>query len=271
VHLRKFHPAQAGFFLPANIPLPAAAINEPADSTAAEQLRIAGLTGVDVGLPIAGPGSRSYAFIVDWHIRVLVALAWFATVLFLMRIGAVPLSLRYVGGLPALAIYLLYHPLLEVLMQGRTPGMRKAGVRLVTRSGGTPGVGALLIRNVFRLVDMLPSLYLLGLACCFVTRERVRIGDLAAGTLMVLDEAGRLPSSALAAVARGGLTPAAAELIEDLLERWDALDPQHRVTLAHTLLARLNIPVIHTHDSAAQQVRQLREQLRRLLSERAAG
>lgn len=226
---------------------------------------------MDVGLQIAGPGSRSYAFIVDWHIRVLVALAWFAIVLFLVRVEGLPLSLGYLGGLPALAIYLLYHPVLEVLTHGRTPGMRRAGVRLVTRSGGTPGIAALLIRNVFRLIDMLPSLYLLGLICCFVTRERVRIGDLAAGTLLVMEASERLPSSALAAVARGGLTPAAAELIEELLERWDALDPQHRITLAHTVLARMQIPVSAAGNSAGGETWQLREQLRRLLAERAAG
>jgi uncharacterized RDD family membrane protein YckC len=239
--------------------------------TAADELHISGLTGVDIGLSIAGPGSRSYAFVVDWHIRVLVALAWFAIVLFLVRIEGMPLSLGYLGGLPALAIYLLYHPLLEVLTHGRTPGMRRAGVRLVTRGGGTPGIGALLIRNVFRLIDTLPALYLLGLVCCFLTRERVRIGDLAAGTLLVLDAPGRLPSSALAAVARGGLTPAAAELIEDLLERWDALDAQHRITLAHTVLARMKEPVSDAGGSAGEDAWQLRERLRRLLAERAAG
>src|SRR6185437_4647965 len=131
-------------------------------------------------------GNRSYAFIEDWLIRVLVALAWFSLALFLIRAEGVHAKLVYLGGLPALAIYLLYHPVLEVLTHGRTPGMRHAGVRLVTRSGGTPGVTALLIRNVFRLIDMLPSLYLLGLVCCFLTRERVRIGDLAAGTPALL-------------------------------------------------------------------------------------
>ncbi len=43
---------------------------------AAEELNIRGLTGVDMTLPIAGPGTRAYAFIIDWHIRLLVALAW---------------------------------------------------------------------------------------------------------------------------------------------------------------------------------------------------
>lgn len=263
--MRKFHPAQAGFFLASNSALP---------TPATDELRIAGLTGVDLGLQIAGPGSRSYAFVEDWLIRVLLALAWFSLALFLVRGEGVHAKLGYLGGLPALAIYLLYHPLLEVLTHGRTPGMRHAGVRLVTRGGGTPGIGALLIRNVFRLIDMLPALYLLGLVCCLVTRERVRIGDLAAGTLLVLDAPGRLPSSALAAVARGGLTPEAAELIEDLLERWDALDPKHRITLAHTVLARMKVPVSDTggsRGSGGAEGWQLRERLRRLLAERAAG
>jgi uncharacterized RDD family membrane protein YckC len=46
-----------------------------------EQLRIAGLTGVELSLPIAGPGARSYAFVIDWHIRVLLAAGMAAGVL----------------------------------------------------------------------------------------------------------------------------------------------------------------------------------------------
>lgn len=253
-----------------NNALPPAATDEP-PASGPEQLHIAGLTGVDLGLTIAGPGNRSYAFIEDWLIRVLVALAWFSLALFLVRVAGVQAKLSYLGALPAVAIYLLYHPVLEVLTHGRTPGMRHAGVRLVTRSGGTPGVAALLIRNVFRLIDMLPSLYLVGLVCCFLTRERVRIGDLAAGTLLVVDAPGRLPSSALAAVAHGDLTPAAAELIEDLLQRWGSLDPQHRIALARTVLARMQQPVGDVPGSADQQARELRERLRGLLNRHTAA
>lgn len=238
--MRKFHPASAGFFLASNSAATAAKL----PTSSFEELRIAGLTGVDVELEIAGPGSRSHAFLIDWQIRVVFALGWLALAAFARRHLDVPWVTRakfsYLGVAPALAIYLLYHPLLEVCMQGRTPGKRRAGVRLVTRSGGTPGVGALLIRNVFRLIDCLPSFYLVGLLCCFLTQQRVRIGDLAAGTLLVVDARQRLPTSALNAVAQGELTPAAAELIEELLERWDALDATHRATLARTLLARVD-------------------------------
>ena len=42
-----------------------------------EQLSVQSATGVDLTLSVAGPGSRSYAFVIDWHIRLLTALAWF--------------------------------------------------------------------------------------------------------------------------------------------------------------------------------------------------
>ena len=42
-----------------------------------EHIRIESITGVDVDLEIAGVGSRSYAFLVDWHIRLILAFAWY--------------------------------------------------------------------------------------------------------------------------------------------------------------------------------------------------
>jgi uncharacterized RDD family membrane protein YckC len=214
-----------------------------------DQLRIAGLTGVEIALDIAGPGSRSYAFVIDWHIRVLLALAWFAGSMTLLSGigGIVPTARlavadhRWIAVVPALCIYFFYHIVLEVLMQGRTPGKRMAGVRIVTRNGGTPSVGALLIRNIFRLIDCLPALYLLGLLICIVSEQRVRIGDMAAGTLLVLENAA--PSKSLATlsslVAQTGLAPNVIELIADVLERWYSLDVVKRGDVARSILARV--------------------------------
>jgi uncharacterized RDD family membrane protein YckC len=214
-----------------------------------EPLRISGLTGVDGALDIAGPGSRSYAFVIDWHIRLLLGLAWFCGAWLLMTtFGAARLeapmssSLARVAVVPAIAIYLLYHPVLEVLMRGRTPGKRRAGVRIVTRSGGTPGPGALLIRNILRLVDSLPILYVVGLASCFITAQRVRVGDLAAGTLLVLDSEMAAKSRAQlgSMVTRTGLAPGLVQLIHDVLERWASLDTAKRDQLARSILARID-------------------------------
>src|SRR2546430_15910805 len=72
-----------------------------------------------------------------------------------------------------------------------------AGVRIVARDGGAPSAGALLTRNVFRLVDSLPLCYGVGLITVVLTRDNLRIGDMAAGTLLVFEQAeARLPTPA---------------------------------------------------------------------------
>lgn len=213
-------------------------------------LQIRSITGVDVELPVAGPGGRSFAFIIDWHIRTLLALAWYV-VGTLALLGSLDLEAAgvsrhgyvFVVVLPATAIYFLYHPVLELAMQGRTPGKRMAGVRIVTSAGAVPGAGAILVRNVLRLVDSLPGVYAVGLAATVFSRQSVRIGDMAAGTLLIYEDDGagdtfeRLKSDA---IARVGLSNV--QLVEEVLDRWAELDSAKRVDLGRRLLERLGEP-----------------------------
>ena len=237
-----------------------------------EQARITGSSSIHVALDIAGPGSRSYAFIIDWEYRVLLALGWFCGAWLLIGfIGSssdVALSRwqRLAALTPALGIYLLYHPVLEVLMRGLTPGKRRAGVRIVTRAGATPDTGALLVRNVLRLLDSLPIFYVVGLVSCFITAQRVRIGDLAAGTVLVLDDASAEKSRVeLASMgARSGLAPALVELIRDVLERWPSLEVSKRDELARSILARVD-GAPPAAQLAALSDAELSQRLRRLL------
>lgn len=212
---------------------------------AAEELNISGLTGVGMTLPVAGPGTRAYAFIIDWHIRVLVALAWILLGwLVRLSVGETFGSTLFavVVMVPAALTYLFYHPVLEPLMHGRTPGKRMAGARIVTLEGGTPSTGALLMRNVFRLIDSLPVLYLVGLVCCMFTEQRVRVGDLAAGTVLVLDDpkASRSLGTLGKLAQSSGLDPDSAALVQDLLERWSELRDGRSEALARKLLANLD-------------------------------
>jgi uncharacterized RDD family membrane protein YckC len=208
-----------------------------------DQLTVHSVTGVDLTLSIAGPGTRSYAFVVDWHIRLLLAGAWLLAAYFVFN---VPLDLKTAGALwsllPASIIYFLYHPILEVAMHGRTPGKRMAGVRILSRDGAPPSTAALLLRNLFRLIDSLPATYLVGLTTCLLTAHRVRIGDMAAGTLLVLDNAAAeqslLRMEKLAASSR--LSLEALELVDQVLERWESLEAGNRAQIARSLLARLN-------------------------------
>jgi uncharacterized RDD family membrane protein YckC len=229
-------------------------------------VRIASVTGVDVELKIAGPGGRSYAFVIDWHIRFLAAAAWFIAGAVVLAGGfrfadAPPAGTAYVLGvvLPSVAIYFLYHPVLELAMRGQTPGKRIAGVRLVSlEHGGAPGVGAILIRNVFRLVDSLPAFYAIGLVATMFTRQAVRIGDIAAGTVLVYDEA---PSAAVLdqlssrGVERLGF--AQSQLVRELLERWPELSASARTKLAADLLARAGVPVAAEEAALLEKLKEL--------------
>ena len=155
----------------------------------------------DPELPIAGPGGRAYAFVIDWHIRLLLAIAWWLIATLLVA-GGDGFGEALVGGsrqaiyfaaLPAGFIYFFYHPVLEWWMDGQTPGKRMAGIRIVTRAGEPPSLAAILIRNAFRVIDSLPVLYFAGFLATLLTAEHVRIGDLAAGTVLVYCGEGSRP------------------------------------------------------------------------------
>jgi uncharacterized RDD family membrane protein YckC len=217
------------------------------------------VTGIDVALAVAGPGARAYAFLVDWHIRVIVALAWFvvATLLYNGRLTLAPPAVsdaRWFGAVlaPALGVYFLYHPLIELTMRGSTPGKRMAGVRLVARDGGAPSAGALLARNVFRLLDSLPLFYGVGLTSVILTREHLRIGDMAAGTLLVFEHAdARLPAPAGNVARASRLDAAGAEVVAELIERWPTLAPEARARLARQALTRYGGDVSEPGDPGA--------------------
>lgn len=231
------------------------------EAGAAVELRIDSATGVAVSHAIVGPGGRAYAFVIDWHIRLILALAWYGSSAMLMRLGdGIGRSLTVppnpsgrwllMVALPAAAIYFLYHPLLEVLMRGRTPGKRIAGLRILARDGSAPGSGALLIRNLFRLIDSFPALYGIGLITTLLTRDHVRIGDLAAGTLLVYERMPRtlLPAQTLA-------NPELVELGGELITRWRELDPGTRRQLANVVLARSGLSAVEGDDAAADRER----------------
>lgn len=217
-----------------------------------DKITIQSADATELSLPIAGVGSRSYAFIIDWHIRFILALAWFFIVYLLhAALGGIDFDFFFddswglVTYLPAGLIYFLYHPVLEVGMQGRTPGKRMAGVRIVAMDGRTPGAGALLLRNVFRLVDSLPSVYMVGMAACIFTKNAVRIGDMAAGTLLVEEQqVGNNDLENVSALANHAhYSPEHLEILQNLLLRWKDMDPPSRVRLSEQLLGKMQVPL----------------------------
>jgi uncharacterized RDD family membrane protein YckC len=215
-------------------------------STLADALELQSATGVELRLPIAGPGARAYAYLLDWHVRAVLFVAWYVlAALTYNRQWSLSPPLDPDGAwfgvvvAPATALYFLYHFVLEIGMRGRTPGKRMAGVRLVAHDGGTPTVGAIVTRNVFRLIDSFPVFYGVGLLATLLTPNRVRLGDLAAGTLLVYErEDARLLDHVQPAALGGTLAVADVEAMNELLRRWDELHPRARARIARALLAR---------------------------------
>ena len=212
----------------------------------ARDLVVDSVTGVELTLPVAGPGVRSYAFIIDWLIRAILFVAWYgaAALIYNHRWSfSAPLSPDakwfVLVVTPAAAMYFLYHFVLEVAMRGRTPGKRMVGIHIVARDGSPPGVGALLTRNVFRLVDSLPLLYGVGLITTLVTKNYVRVGDMAAGTLLAYERRDvLLPDLPGIAVRASDI-----ETLNELLQRWYSLSADSRHGLALALLSQHGIDI----------------------------
>lgn len=165
--------------------------------------RIESPEGVTLELHAAGPVVRLAAWLLDAVIR------W--GVLFLL---AIPLALLGQSGLGLWMLALfgiawLYPLLFELLWDGATPGKRAFGLQVVKDNGLPLDLGAAVIRNVLRAIDFLPALFALGLGCMLCTRGFRRLGDLAAGTIVIYRR-GALPEltwRAAAAIPPAPLAP----------------------------------------------------------------
>ena len=157
-----------------------------------DQLSIETPELVAIEMPLAGIGSRFIAVLVD-------TLIWFAGLFVLGMLFFIvepalkafsKLSYQWVVALLTFALFLFnwgYFTLFEAFWNGRTPGKRVARIRVIQRSGRPIGLFESMARNLVRYVDQIPFFYAVGVITMFVTRQHQRLGDLAAGTLVVRD------------------------------------------------------------------------------------
>lgn len=157
-----------------------------------DQLSIETPELVAIEMPLAGIGSRFIALLVDTLIW-LVGLLVMGILFWIIRPGLEAfskLSYQWVAALITLAVFLFnwgYFTLFEAFWNGRTPGKRVAGIRVIQQSGRPIGLFESMARNLVRYVDQIPFFYAVGVITMFVTRQHQRLGDLAAGTLVVRD------------------------------------------------------------------------------------
>ena len=213
-----------------------------------ETLRIATPEGVSLELPLAGLGSRFVALLVDTFLQ---GLAFALLILALVVADAGGFAAAAVVALAVFALLFAYPVAFELGAAGRTPGKRWSSLRVVCDDGSPVTFRSSALRNVLRLVDILPGLYLVGAIAIFATGKNQRLGDLAAGTLVVREPraaAAAVPSAVPIEEAEPGELPAwdvsglrDAELaaLRRFLERRTALDAVPRNLLARDLAERL--------------------------------
>lgn len=153
-----------------------------------EQVSVITPESVGFSLEVAGLGSRFLALLLDSLFKgVVVAILLFATIFSAPLLGGGVLTgvVMAVGFVLAGLVAALYHIVLEAAWSGRTPGKRLLGLRVVKDSGVPIGFWDALIRNLLRMVDYLPSFYLVGVVTIFASPLHKRVGDLAAGTVVI--------------------------------------------------------------------------------------
>jgi uncharacterized membrane protein SpoIIM required for sporulation/uncharacterized RDD family membrane protein YckC len=157
-----------------------------------QQLGVETPEHVVLSFELAGLGSRAAAAAAD---LVVLGAAYFLIFVFFAAAGWSDAWSGGLGGWGTAVVVLvsglgffLYYALFEALWDGRTPGKRALGLRVVLDTGRPVTANAATVRNLVRIVDfMVPLGPLPGLAFVFFHPANKRLGDIAAGTIVVRD------------------------------------------------------------------------------------
>ncbi len=179
-------------------------------------------TPEQVGLEysVAGVGSRFVAALLD---SLILSAFFFAELMVMVMIGAASSVSHAAGGwsdtagkwfvafvvFVNFAIVWGYFALFEAYWHGQTPGKRSMKLRVIKDSGRQITLFEAMARNLLRVVDYLPSLYLVGVITMLCNKQNQRLGDLAAGTIVVherLDEPSLLYQTSTTLVAPVGFS-----------------------------------------------------------------
>ncbi len=204
-------------------------------------LEVATPERVAVELPIAGIGFRAMAYLIDAALLFGVAIiGYFIFTLAVPDPLALLLSLssvtRVLLVLAAFCALWGYWTVMEIAWQGQTIGKRAMRIRVVRRDGSPVGAFESAVRNLLRLVDFMPFCYPVGVVCMLVDRHHRRLGDLAAGTLLIREQKFDV---AKYGSATSTLSPQDLELVTNFLSRLETLEPEPRLRLGRALVERL--------------------------------
>ena len=201
-----------------------------------------GALDVPLDLPLADLASRAIAYFIDWLLILLVVLLGWLVAQF-SGLTAALFSGEDVGASIGILIFLMIGSFYVVEMfwfigfesawGGLTPGKRWMGLRVVSREGGAVNPLSCVLRNLLRPVDALPGTWTVGASVLLLGGQRQRLGDLLAGTVVVVEPRDPVP------LQLRRLPPALGEADLALLEAWFRRHPQLPADRAQHLAARM--------------------------------
>ncbi|HSI62699.1 MAG TPA: RDD family protein [Candidatus Saccharimonadia bacterium] len=219
-------------------------------SSRSATLNIATPEGVTFSLPLAGPVPRSLAYFIDlavffaaWNLAFMFIQPFFIFLQDLAGGVAIMLQFAFLEGM---------RMLMELLWRGQTIGKKALGLRVVDEQGLKLRPSQVVIRNLLRFVDVLPAFYALGGLVSLFSARAQRLGDLAAGTVVVRTVKSQPPDVAsvlagkfnsfrehphIEARLRQKVTPEEAQLALNALVRREDLDEEARLRLYEQLAA----------------------------------
>lgn len=217
-------------------------------------MSIATPEGITIDVQLAGVGSRFTAAIIDGLVQVGLFLALSLAAAILGRVGA---AVFVIGMFLVLSGY---DVLFETFNSGRTPGKQWTGLRVV-RTGGTPiGFFTACVRNLLRPIDFLPGFYLVGIVAILASGRNQRLGDMAAGTVVMRERKGdrleevllrrrpSVPSEELLAWDVSAVDDDELATVQKFLDRRASLAAAARYRLAWELASRLRPKVVGPPD-----------------------
>jgi uncharacterized RDD family membrane protein YckC len=207
---------------------------------------------------VAGIGTRFLAALVDgliiFGIEILVVLLSLVVYLVGASSAAVILGLTL-----SFILFWGYFIYFETTWNGQTPGKRMMKIRVVKTSGEPISFIDAVVRNLIRVVDNLPFFYGLGLLSMFISKQSRRLGDFAAGTLVVKERSSVTLRDVETSIVRsragmprlGGVDPDELEwnldrltdpdvqIVNDFLDRAQSLNREAKDRLAASMTSRV--------------------------------
>lgn len=218
--------------------------------------------GIDFSLRLAGPVTRFLAWLVD--AASVMAVFTIMEGLF-QAIGA--LNSDFAVALSILTYFIIsigYRIILEWLWNGQTVGKRLFQLYVMDAQGLNLQFSQIVVRNLFRFLDSLPGLYLVGGTACLLSSNAQRVGDFAANTIVVWKQSIPEPDldsiladkynsfrayAHLAARLRQQTSPEEAGVVLQALLRRNDLNPTDRVSLFNRIAGHFRPLVVFPQEA----------------------